>query len=257
MLVAQWIEHQPPKLAVMGSIPIKHFCTCLHTSMFIGIISIITKFGGLALADNYDKIDTSKRNSALIQERVNLVSSHMYKQFLEYQDADKNTTEIFYEMINNLQIIVENLKQAFASRGIATQNIYLEKDSTRTCVCVNVFWNQFSFTTKCNFAPQSININGSPLPVLTGRIMALKGHYNKLINPNIPDKDQLSLLLEQELASLYVPADKNNNTVFKLSHRPNKEFYLAQIDAPKEFVLAILESVCGSTIYHKEGLLKL
>ena len=43
--------------------------------------------------ENFDNMETNSRKSALIQERVNLVSSHMYKQFLDYSHATVNTTK--------------------------------------------------------------------------------------------------------------------------------------------------------------------
>ena len=49
--------------------------------------------------ESFDNSETSARKSALIQERVGLVSTHMYKQFLDYQHANVNTNEIFFRMI--------------------------------------------------------------------------------------------------------------------------------------------------------------
>ena len=59
--------------------------------------------GGFILSKGYESFnnsETSFRKSTLIQERIGLVSSHMYKQFLDYQHATMNTTEIFAEMID-------------------------------------------------------------------------------------------------------------------------------------------------------------
>lgn len=55
--------------------------------------------------ESFDNSETSARKSALIQERIGLVSTHMYKQFLDYQHANINTNEIFARMIDNLQAI--------------------------------------------------------------------------------------------------------------------------------------------------------
>mgnify|MGYP003293621598 CR=1 FL=1 len=63
--------------------------------------------GGFILSKGYESFnnsETSFRKSTLIQERIGLVSAHMYKQFLDYQHATMNTTEIFSEMIDNLGI---------------------------------------------------------------------------------------------------------------------------------------------------------
>ena len=73
--------------------------------------------------ESFDNSETSARKSALIQEREGLVSTHMYKQFLDYQHANINTNEIFARIIDNLQIVVDTLKEAFSSRNVTTQNI--------------------------------------------------------------------------------------------------------------------------------------
>ena len=64
--------------------------------------------------ESFDNSETSARKSALLQERVGLVSAHMYKQFLDYQRATVNTNEIFLRMIDNLQAVSETLKEAFS-----------------------------------------------------------------------------------------------------------------------------------------------
>ena len=64
--------------------------------------------GGFILSkgyENFNNSETAFRKSTLIQERIGLVSTHMYKQFLDYQHATMNTTEIFAEMIDNLKAI--------------------------------------------------------------------------------------------------------------------------------------------------------
>ena len=87
--------------------------------------------------ENFNNTETSFRKSTLIQERIGLVSSHMYKQFLDYQHATLNTAEIFAEMIDNLKAIAESLKQSFAARGITTENnIYVEHDKDKSVVII-------------------------------------------------------------------------------------------------------------------------
>ena len=94
----------------------------------------------------------------------------MYKQFLDYQHATINTNEIFSRMIDNLQEIAEILKEAFASRGVTTQNIYVDFDQQKSVVFINILWHKISFTTRCNFQPQALyRENGNHL--FSGRIM--------------------------------------------------------------------------------------
>ena len=105
--------------------------------------------------ENFDNSETSARKSSLIQERVSLVATHMYKQFLDYQHANVNTNEIFFRMIDNLQVVVDSLKDAFSSRNVTTQNIYVDTDPQKSVVTVNILWHKMSFTSRCNFQPRS------------------------------------------------------------------------------------------------------
>ncbi len=49
----------------------------------------------------------------------------MYKQFLDYQHSTVNTNDIFARMVDCLELVSNNLKQSFSSRGVTTQNIYM------------------------------------------------------------------------------------------------------------------------------------
>ena len=130
--------------------------------------------------ENFDNSETSARKSSLIQERVSLVSTHMYKQFLDYQNATVNTNDIFLRMIDNLQSVSEALKQSFSSRGITTQNIYVDTDVQKSVAIINILWHKISFTTRCNYQPQALyRENGDHL--FSGRIMAISGNYNEIM----------------------------------------------------------------------------
>ena len=202
--------------------------------------------------ENFNNTETSFRKSALIQERIGLVSSHMYKQFLDYQHATLNTTEIFSEMIDNLKVIADSLKQSFASRGITAQNISVEYDKDKSVVVVNILWHTISLTTRCNFEPQALDRGSGVPPMFSGRIMAIKGDYNELIEGKASRNEIMGVLLDKEVASLFVPADKSQNSIFKIKHLANREFFLNSTDASREFVLKIIETVCGGGVYHEE-----
>ena len=202
--------------------------------------------------ENFNNMETSFRKSTLIQERIGLVSSHMYKQFLDYQHATLNTAEIFVEMIDNLKAIADSLKQSFASRGVTTQNIYVDYDKDKTVVVINILWHTISFTTRCNYEPQALFRESAP-PMFSGRIMAINGNYNELTE-NIASRNQImEILLDKEVASLFVPADKAQNSIFKIRHLSNREFFLNSTDASREFVLKVIETICGGGLYHEEG----
>ena len=65
--------------------------------------------------ESFDNLETSVRKSSVVQERSALVAVRMYKQFLDYQHATMNTTEVFSEMIDNLKAIADSLKQSFSA----------------------------------------------------------------------------------------------------------------------------------------------
>lgn len=202
--------------------------------------------------ENFNNSETAIRKSSLIQERIGLVSTHMYKQFLDYQHSTMNTTEIFCEMIDNLKAITESLKQSFASRGITTENIYVDYDKDKSVAIINILWHTISFTTRCNYEPQALFREGTT-PMFSGRIMAISGNYNELAEGTSSRNEIMARLLDKEVASLYVPADKAQNAIFKIKHLSNREFFLNSSDAAREFVLKVIETICGGGLYHEEG----
>lgn len=202
--------------------------------------------------ENFNNSETAIRKSSLIQERIGLVSTHMYKQFLDYQHATMNTTEIFSEMIDNLKAIADSLKQSFASRGITTENIYVEHDKEKSIVIINILWHTISFTTRCNYEPQALFREGNT-PMFSGRIMAISGNYNELMDGITSRSEMMAKLLDTEVASLFIPADKTQNSIFKIRHLANREFFLNSSDAAREFVLKVIETICGGGLYHEEG----
>ena len=207
------------------------------------------------MLNNYESFDnsaTSSRKSALEQERVGLVSTHMYKQFLDYQHATMNTNEIFSKMIENIQDVMDILKESFSSRGITTQNIYIDTDAQKSVVVMNILWHKISFTTRCNFQPQVLyreNLNHQ----FSTRIMAIRGSYNEIMTGVTDHKEEMARLLDNEVASLFVPPENTHNAILKIRYLGGREFLLNQVDAPREFVLKVVESVCGGGFYHEEG----
>lgn len=204
--------------------------------------------------NSFDNLESSIRKSSVIQERINLVSSHMYKQFLEYQHSTINTSETFLKMVENMESTVEFLKQSFAARGVATQNIYHEVDMSKTVAMLNILWHAMSFTTRCNNKPQAL-YREEETPIITGRIMALNGIYSEIVKKN--PENEMQALLDAEIASLFIPADKSQNAIIKIKHLGNREFYINQMDAPREFLLKVVETVCGGGICHEEYTRKL
>lgn len=204
------------------------------------------------MSNSYNNFDSNNfdRNS-MIKQRVSEVTAYMYKQFCDYQHINENTSEIFANMANVAKEVVEQLKQSSASRGVATENIWVKFDTKVPAIIINVFWLQYSFTMRCNFKPQALFREGST-SLYSGRIMAVKGDYFVAVaNAKTPDAE-MACLLDKELASLYVPANKMENAIIKARYG-SKEIPLNQTDAGREFVLKITESIVTDTMYHEEG----
>lgn len=179
----------------------------------------------------------------------------MYKQFLDYQHATLNATEVFAEMIDNLKVIADSLKQSFSSRGITTENIYVEHDKEKSVAIINILWHTISFTTRCNYEPQALEREGNA-PMFSVRIMALNGNYNEITEGAKSRTEIMKRLLDKEVASLYIPADKSQNSIMKIKHLPSREFFLNSTDVSREFVLKVVETICGGGVYHLEGSIK-
>jgi hypothetical protein len=85
--------------------------------------------------------------------------------------------------------------------------------------------------------------------------MAIRGNYNDIIKDAKDREEEMVRLLEHEIASLYIPADQTQKCIFKIKHT-GQEFALNQIDATREVVLKVVETVCGGGLYHQDGSVK-
>lgn len=199
---------------------------------------------------NFDNFETTARKSAVIQERMGLVSSHMYKQFLEYQQSNANTAVLLDRMAENMALTVGYLKQSFTTRGIPSENIYYEYDKQKHIAVLNILWHSISFISNMKDKPKALH-REKDIPLFTGRIIAIKGVVPEVKNGITEEVEQK--LLDLEVASLYVPADKTGKAIIKIRHLGNQEFYINQMEASREFLLKVIETVCGGGNYHKEG----
>ncbi len=202
------------------------------------------------MSENFNNLETSARKSAVIQERMGLVSSHMYKQFLEYQQSCANTAVLFEKMVENMDLTVEYLKQSFTVRGIPSDNIYYKYDKENFISVLNILWHSITFYSNMKDTPKALS-REKDVPLFTGRIYAIKGTLPELVHGCSEEMQQK--LLDMEVASLYVPADKTAKAIIKIRHLGNQEFYINQMDAPREFLLKVIETICGGGNYHQEG----
>ena len=201
----------------------------------------------------FDDIETTRRKSAQIQERMGLISNYMYKQFVEYQQSNANAIIMLDKLAENMALAVEYLRQSFNMRGIPAQNIYFEYDKQHNISVINILWHTITFVANMKGTPLALERSMKEMPsLITSRIFALKGIQPDLshgFNNEIEQK-----LLEMEVASLFVPPDKSMKAIIKIKNLGNQEFFINQQDAPREFLLKVIEMVCRDGNFHKESL---
>src|SRR3989339_657519 len=126
--------------------------------------------------NKFNNIEISKEKPSAIKERLNLVASHMYKQYKEHQEATNNTTQVFYRILRDMEEITVALKENFTARGVPTSHIFCEIDADKSVGILNILWHSISFTTRGNTRPQALFRNDNT-PLFTGRILALNGDF--------------------------------------------------------------------------------
>ena len=109
------------------------------------------------LSNNFNDLETTARKTSVIQERMSLVSGHMYKQFLEYQQSNANTAILFDKMVENMSVTVEYLKQSFTARGIPSENIYYEYDKQKHIAMLNILWYSIGFVSNMKDKPKALH----------------------------------------------------------------------------------------------------
>ncbi|MBR5303504.1 MAG: hypothetical protein IKU37_01595 [Candidatus Gastranaerophilales bacterium] len=202
--------------------------------------------------NSLDNLELQVQKSSVVQQRAGLVAVYMYKQFIEFHQATVNTNDMFSKILDNLATVLDYLKQSLNVRNIPVQNVKCTFDSTKTLAIVDVLWHKISFTCRFNNSPKAFpQKNGTPL--FCGRIFAINGDFTKLIKEKDDYEKQMDILLENEIASLYVPAEKNQNTIMTIRHKGNQEILISQLDASREFLLKVIEIVCAGGEFHKQN----
>lgn len=202
--------------------------------------------------DSIDNLELNVQKSSVVQQRAGLIAVYMYKQFIEFNQATINTNETFMKILENLSQVLEYLKQSLNIRNIPVQNITCQIDSTKTLAMVDILWHKISFTSRFNISPKALpSKNGSPM--FCGRIFAINGNFSKLIKAEDDFDKQMDILLNNEIASLYIPAEKNQGAIMTIRHKDNQEIYISQPDAPREFLLKVIEIVCAGGEFHKQN----
>ncbi len=197
-------------------------------------------------------MELNVQKSSVVQERAGLIAVFMYKQFMEFNQATINTNETFSKILENLSQVLEYLKQSLNIRNIPVQNIACRIDSTKTLAIVDILWHKITFTSRFNLSPKALpSKTGNPM--FCGRIFAIKGDFSELIKEDDDYEKQMDILLNNEIASLYIPAEKTQGAVMTIRHKDNQESYISQADAPRDFLLKVIEIVCAGGEFHKQN----
>ncbi len=201
--------------------------------------------------ESLNNLEEHIRKSSVVQERTGLVAVYMYKQFLDFQKSTHNTAEVFIKITDIMEQVAESLKQSFSVRNIPSNNIYVNVDSTKTIATINILWHTISFTNRFNMAPKAIPREGQP-PLFCGRIFALNGDYANIMKDANDEESQMKALLDNEVASLYIPAEKNQSVIMTIRHKDNQEHFLSHVDAPRDFLLKVIEIICAGGQFHEQ-----
>lgn len=207
------------------------------------------------MANNFESLNNLEdnvRKSSVVQERTGLVAVYVYKQFLDFQKSNQNTNDAFLKMVEIMGQVVESMKQSFSVRNIPSGNIYYEVDPTQTVATINILWHTISFTSRYNISPKGFKGKGDT-PLICGRIFAINGNYAKLMQGVSDYNEQLKILLSKEIASLYIPAEKNQNAIMTIYHQDNQEYYLSHVDSSRDFLLKVIEIVCAGGALHEQA----
>lgn len=189
-----------------------------------------------------------------IQQKVDMLAAHMQSQLKEHDAAMLNTCRVFEYLLQDLDNFVECFEEAFKARtpepnALNTPRIQYQSDPDRSVGILNILWHAISFTTRGNTKPLALNRPGRP-PLFTGRIVALNGDFldtrSSLHSANFND------LLNYEIASLFVPADPSAPAVMNIKHLSGEELYFHQADAPRRFLLKVVEIICGGGFFHEQ-----
>ncbi len=191
----------------------------------------------------------SSRQTSVALERINDVSSHMLTQYTDYKNSAANAGEMFANIYENMESVAEYFRQTFSARGVSVDNIYCVKDESTQSILMSILWQKVGFTTILNNKPMALHRQDGK-KMICHRILATKGDCIQIIKDN-PD-NFTTKLLDAEVASLYIPANKNDSCEMRVRHLSNEIHAINQQLAPKEFFLKVVEYTCGGGSLHIE-----
>jgi hypothetical protein len=189
------------------------------------------------------------RESKALGNRVGMIAAHMLKQLKEHEQAIQNSNLLFEALLKDLESVCASFREAFAQRDVPGNRIFFEIDADRSVGILNILWHTISFTTRGNTRPLAL-YRPSREPIFTGRIVALHGDFQDMVL-DVEDQTYPNLL-QYEIASLFVPADKTAPAVMKVRHLGDEEHYMHQADASMMFLLKTVEMICGGGFFHEK-----
>lgn len=202
----------------------------------------------MGLDNGFNGLNNSRQASVAL-ERINDVSAHMLSQYSDFKNSSENADELFANIYENMKSVVEYFKQTFAARGISTESIYCVKDDATQSLLMSVLWQKVGFTMFLNKKPLALHRQDGK-KVICQRILATKGDCIKIIQEN--PENYTAKLLDAEVASLYIPANKNDLCEMRVRHLSNEIHAINQQAASKEFFLKVVEYTCGGGSLHTE-----
>ena len=194
-----------------------------------------------------------EQNVRAAQSKVDLLAAHMHQQMKAHDAAMVNTHQVFRGLLDDMKEFAAAFEKAFAVRlpeeSIGrSPGIFCQVDPDCSVGILNILWHAISFTTRGNTKPLALNRPGRA-PQFTGRIIAMNGDFmdgaSNLQSPYFGD------LLQHEIASLFVPADPSAPAVMRIKHLSGEELYFHQVDAPRRFLLKVVEITCGGGYFHE------
>lgn len=202
----------------------------------------------MGLDNGFTGLNNSRQASVAL-ERINDVSAHMLSQYSDFKNSSENANELFSNIYDNMRSVSDYFKQTFAARGVSVDNIRCEKDEATQSILMTVLWQKVGFTMFLNKRPLALHRQDGK-KVICQRILATKGDCIKIIQEN--PENYTAKLLEAEVASLYIPANKNELCEMRVRHLSNEIHAINQQVAAKEFFLKVVEYTCGGGSLHTE-----
>lgn len=190
---------------------------------------------------------TSEQIGNGVKKRIDFMVSHMFHQLRDFEASQRRTECMFEQLLCQLEETVVSFQQSFLARELPVGKVYAKIDSDRSVGILYLLWHTVSFLSRGNTKPMALNRSGRE-PMFSGRIVALLGDYHD--NVIRYHSQETQDLLEDELASLYIPGSPEQPAVMRFNHS-KEELFFHQAEATEQFLLKILEAVCGGGYFHE------